>query len=198
MKKLILLGAIALLSGLLLWMLFVWQPVDETANSSAGLAQMPQGGDFTLQGPEGAVRLADFRGQVVLLYFGYTWCPDICPTNLALFSRVLNELDPQELAQVQPIFVSVDPKRDTLARLQEYTEYFHPQLLGITGNDEAVAEVAARYGVMYRAVHPETEENYAVDHSADTYVIDQQGHLVQSLPHGSSAEKLLEVVRGLL
>ncbi len=200
MQKTFLIASIALLMGLLTWMLFGWQPVDESALSSGQthLAAVPQGGDFTLQGQQGSVSLADFRGQVVLLYFGYTWCPDICPTTLSLFSRVLNALAPEELAQVQPIFVSVDPRRDNPDRLKEYTEYFHPRLIGITGSDAEVARAAALYGVAYRAVNPETDENYAVDHSADTYLIDQQGGLVQRLPHGSSAESLLNAIRGLL
>jgi protein SCO1/2 len=198
MQRSLLFAVIALLAVLLAWMLFAWQPADESAIRSSGQTNQPQGGEFTLQGPEGEVALADYRGKVVLLYFGYTWCPDICPTNLALFSQVLNELAAQELAQVQPIFVSVDPRRDTLERLQEYTEYFHPQLLGITGSDEEVAQVAARYGVIYRAVNPDTDKNYAVDHSANTYIIDQGGELVGTLPHGSSAESLLKTIRALL
>lgn len=197
MQKHLLIAAIALLMGLLTWMLLGWQPADETQVSPMQAA-MPQGGDFTLQGPQGPVSLDDFRGKVVLLYFGYTWCPDICPTNLSLFSRVLNELGPEELAQVQPIFVSVDPRRDTLVRLKEYTEYFHERLIGITGSDAEVAKVAALYGVAYRAVNPETDSNYAVDHSADTYIVDQQGQLVEKLPHGSAAETLLKEIRSLL
>ena len=200
MQKSILIASILLLSGLLAWLLFAWQPVGEQTLKHEGTAQTesPQGGDFTLQSDQGPVSLADFRGRVVMLYFGYTWCPDICPTNLSMFSRVLNELTPEEAERVQPIFVSVDPRRDTMARLKEYTEYFHPRMIGLTGSDEQVAKVAALYGVAYRAVNPETEENYAVDHSADTYLIDQQGRLVRQLPHGSSAESLLRAVRELL
>ncbi len=197
MKKSLLIAVIALLMGLLTWLLFGWQPLPQSADGTR-LAEMPAGGDFTLQSPQGPAALSDFRGKVVMLYFGYTWCPDICPTNLSLFSRVLSELAPEELARVQPIFISVDPRRDTLPRLKEYTEYFHERLLGVTGSDAEVARVAARYGVAYRAVNPETETNYAVDHSADTYLIDPQGHLVQRLPHGSSAETLLQAIRNLL
>jgi protein SCO1/2 len=197
MQKSFLIAVIALLMGVLTWLLFGWQPTPEPV-AAPPLSEAPQGGDFTLEGPQGPVSLSDFRGQVVLLYFGYTWCPDICPTNLALFSRVLNELEPAELVQVQPIFVSVDPRRDNLDRLQEYTEYFHTRLLGITGSEAQVAEAAALYGVAYQAVNPDTDENYAVDHSADTYLIDQQGRLLQRLPHGSSAESLLKALRRLL
>ncbi len=200
MQKSLLLAAIALLSGLLAWMLFAWQPADDSAEGHRQIAlkAAPKGGDFTLQGPKGSVSLSDYRGQVVILYFGYTWCPDICPTNLSLFSQVLNELNADELAQVQPIFVSVDPRRDSLERLKEYTEYFHPRLLGITGSEQEVAMAAALYGVAYRAVNPETEENYAVDHSADSYIIDRRGQLVDTLPHGTPAQTVLKRVRALL
>ena len=124
MKKTFLIAAIALLLGVLTWLLFGWQPVQELEHRTP-LAEVPKGGDFVLQGPGGRVSLSDFRGKVVLIYFGYTWCPDICPTNLSLFSRVLSELNPTELARIQPLFISVDPRRDTLPRLKEYTEYFH-------------------------------------------------------------------------
>ena len=199
MQRNLLLTAIVLLAGLLLWMAIGWQPASDPRHTNLlPTAAEPAGGDFTLRGSMGDVSLKDYRGQVVMLYFGYTWCPDICPTNLALFSRVLNELTADELARVQPIFVSVDPRRDTPQRLREYSAYFHEKLIGITGSDREVAEVAARYGVAYRAVNPDTDSNYAVDHSADTYLIDPQGRLAQRLPHGSSAETLLRAVRGLL
>ncbi len=200
MQKYLLIAAVAFLLGLLSWLLFGWPPSDQALPHATppSLSRAPTGGDFTLQGPEGTVSLSDFRGKVVLIYFGYTWCPDICPTNLAMFSRVLNELTPEEAERVQPIFISVDPRRDSMARLKEYTVYFHPRLIGLTGSDEQVAEVAALYGVAYRAVNPETEENYAVDHSADSYLIDPQGRLVQRFPHGSTAEALLQAIRSLL
>jgi protein SCO1/2 len=200
MQKSLLIAAIALLAGLLSWMLFFWQPVvqTETAEHSRQPEVSAKGGDFHLQGSQGAVSLADFRGQVVLLYFGYTWCPDICPSSLMLFSQVLSELGPEERERVQPIFISVDPRRDSQARLREYATYFHERLIGLTGSDAEVARAAALYGVVYRAVNPETDNNYAVDHSADTFLIDQQGRLVRRLPYGSSAQVLLQAIRELL
>ena len=200
MHKSILLALIVLLAGLLAWMLLFWQPADPTqeAHRQIALKEAPKGGDFTLQGPSGPVSLADYRGKVVVLYFGYTWCPDICPTNLSMFSQVMNELDTDEQKQVQPIFISVDPRRDNIERLLEYTEYFHSGLLGITGSESEVASVAALYGVVFRAVNADTEENYAVDHSADSYIIDRQGDLVDTLPHGTSSETLLKKIRAHL
>ncbi len=188
---------IALLSGLLLWLLFAWQPASE-AEKTLAINKPPQGGDFTLQGPQGPVALGDFRGKVVLLYFGYTWCPDICPTTLAVFSTVLNEMSEAESSKVQPIFISVDPARDSIERLQEYSRYFHEKLIGVTGEPKVVAEAAAQYGVVYRQASPDEAGNYAVDHSADSYLIDQQGKLVKRLPHGTSGESLLAEIKALL
>lgn len=200
MQRTLLLAAIALLSGILAWLLFFWKPaeISPVGGDAAALVEAPLGGDFTLNSYRGAVSLADFRGRVVLLYFGYTWCPDICPTNLALFSRVLNELTPAELEQVQALFVSVDPRRDSPERLREYSTYFHERLIGITGSEQEVARVAALYGVAYRAVNPDTDANYAVDHSANSYLIDRQGRLIESLPHGTPAPVMLRAVRSLL
>jgi len=200
MQRILLLAAIVLLSGLLAWMLFFWKTVEPPAagGQTSTSIEAPRGGDFTLTSYRGPVNLADYRGRVVMLYFGYTWCPDICPTNLAIFSRVLNALTPSELAQVQALFVSVDPRRDTPARLREYATYFHERLIGITGTEREVAKVAALYGVAYRAVNSDNDANYAVDHSANTYLIDRRGRLVEILPHGTQAPALLQAVRSLL
>jgi len=185
---------------LLIWLLFVWQPADNVgseANNERQTAQ-PKGGDFTLLSHRGAVSLSDFRGKVVLLYFGYTWCPDICPTNLAMMSAVMTEMGSDGLAQVQPIFISVDPERDTPQRLKEYVEYFHPNLVGITGSAADLADIAKRYGAAYQAVKKETETQYAVDHTADTYIIDRDGKLAGKMPHGSTVEELIAAIHPLL
>ena len=93
-------------------------------------AELP-GGDFTLLSSQGKFSLKQFRGKVVLLYFGYTKCPDVCPTSLAFLSQALNELSDDELKSVQGVFVSVDPRRDTVQVLDEYVSYFHPNLIGV-------------------------------------------------------------------
>ena len=97
----------------------------------------PTGGDFTLQSATGPVTLKDYRGKVVLLYFGYTYCPDICPTSLTATAQALGQLAPAELARVQTLFVSVDPERDTPARLKDYGAFFHPSIIGVTGTAAA-------------------------------------------------------------
>ena len=198
MQRYLLIFVILLLAGALAWLAVGWQPPSEEAPDS-GLASVPEGGAFTLDSYRGPVSLDDFRGKVVLLYFGYTWCPDICPTNLSLISAVLNEMPAEEQERVQPIFISVDPDRDTVQRLKEYTEYFHPSMLGLTGSESAIAEAAKRYGAAYRMVKEAGDEtNYAVDHTADTYLIDREGRLVRAIPHGSQVDELLISVRALL
>jgi len=159
----------------------------------------PQGGDFTLEAASGPVDLASLRGQVVLIYFGYTLCPDICPTNLAMMAGALKAMTPAERERVRGLFVSVDPERDDPQRLAQYAAYFHPNILGVTGNPEQVARAAALYGAIYRrVVQADSAMAYLVDHSADTYVVDTQGRWVHTFPHATPATELLAYIRGLL
>lgn len=188
---------IALLLAVLIAIWLVWQPAPPPHRALPG-TETPVAGDFTLHAAQGDAALHNFRGKVVLLYFGYTWCPDICPTSLALLGQALHGMAPVELEQVQAIFVSVDPARDTVERLAEYVRYFHPSMIGATGTAEQVAEVAQRYGVAYRKVENPDSPDYVVDHSSQTYVIDQRGRLHTVLQHGTLPDKILAVVRSLL
>jgi len=161
-----------------------------------GLKQ--RGGDFTLQSADGPVSLSDFQDKVVLLYFGYTWCPDICPTNLALMAAAFGEMEPEVLQKVQGIFISVDPDRDSPERLKEYTSFFHENIVGITGSTEQIAELASRYGVGYRLVNQDSATNYVVDHTSATYVISPRGKWVESLPHAAPAEDITKSIMAYL
>jgi len=162
------------------------------------LSEAPQGGDFTLDAASGPFDLKAQRGKVVLIYFGYTFCPDICPTNLMLMAQALNALDKDELARVQGVFISVDPERDTLDRLATYTKYFHPSIIGVTGKPEHIAKIAKQYGAVYRKVEDESRGGYLIDHSANTYVIAPDGSLHTILPHATPPEDILKVIRSLL
>lgn len=185
--------SLALIAALLVWALLFWNP--ETTPTTP---EQPTGGDFTLQSLNGPLSLEDFRGKVVLLYFGYTSCPDVCPTSLALMRIALSQLSDEELAQVQGIFISVDPERDTPKRLTEYSTHFHPNISGITGTPEQVAEVAQRYGAIYQRTEGDTALGYTVDHSSITYVINQQGKLISTLPHGTMPTIILQEIHRLL
>ncbi|WP_295385175.1 SCO family protein [uncultured Thiodictyon sp.] len=171
----------------------------ETAGQPAKSSTPATGGDFTLASATGPVNLVDLRGQVVLIYFGYTSCPDICPTNLAMIASALKSLAPEELARVRVLFVSVDPERDDLQRLTRYAAYFHPNILGLTGTPNQLAKAATAYGVVYRRVdEPGSALGYMMDHSADTYVVDRQGHLARTFHHATPSSQILAVIRELL
>jgi protein SCO1 len=197
MSERILMAIAGLLAALVLGLVIFWQP--ELPERPLPRAALPEGGDFTLQSAGGPVSLKDFRGKVVLVYFGYTYCPDICPTSLAATSEGLKQLTPDELARVAMIFVSVDPKRDTPARLKEYVEFFHPSIVGVTGTPENIAEIAKRYAVFYAEQKVETAgEGYVVDHSADTYVIAADGKLVAKIAHATPSDQVAASIRKYL
>jgi protein SCO1 len=191
-------AAILIMAGLLLWLLLSFDPAPPSSSQGTPLREAPQGGDFFLDSPQGPITLESFRGRVLALYFGYTTCPDICPTSLGYLAAALNALEPEEQAQVQGLFISVDPERDSLDQLQAYTAYFHANLLGATGTHQALAELAQRYGAAYRMVAGEGALAYTVDHSADLYLIDRRGRLRQTLRHGQPPEALLDALRQLL
>lgn len=154
------------------------------------------GGDFVLQSVQGTVSLADFKDKLIVLYFGYTYCPDVCPTSLGLLSLALQQLSDTERKKVQSVFISVDPERDTVERLKEYTSAFHPDIIGITGTPEQIAEVAKRYGVMYMKVElPNSAMKYAVDHSSRYYVVNSSGKILKIIDHGTEANKIAELLR---
>jgi protein SCO1/2 len=195
-----LLIALALiLTGALVWAVAVWDPSGPSPHGGPGVTTAtPVGGDFTLHSSAGPVSLQDFRGKVVMLYFGYTQCPDVCPISLAQCAQALSGLDKAELDRVRLVFVSVDPERDTVARLKEYAEYFHPNVIGVTGSAEEVARVATLYGSSYARQPARADGSYAVDHSSFVYLIDRNGKLAASIPYGTPGDKLRSQIRALL
>ncbi|KAA3621769.1 MAG: SCO family protein [Proteobacteria bacterium] len=174
-----------------------WAALRPDRPAALDLAE-PAGGAFTLNALSGPVSLADFRGKVVLIYFGYTFCPDVCPTSLALIAQALNGLEADELAHVQAVFISVDPDRDTSEQLDRYTDYFHPGIVGVTGSEADVADVATRYGAAYRKVEGESAGGYLIDHTSMTYIVSADGSLVRTLPHGSPPPDIIAAIREYL
>lgn len=163
------------------------------------LHRLGQGGDFTLQSHDGPTSLSDFKGKVSVLYIGYTHCPDVCPTSLAVMSQALIELSPEELEQVQPLFVSVDPERDTPQRLAEYSQFFHPKIIGMTGTKTNLDTMVKRYGAFYRKVEMEDSAmGYAVDHSSRIYLINKKGQLSKTLAHVTMPDEVAAEIRNLL
>ncbi len=195
-KILIPVAIIALLLGLIAGNYFM-KPRPTSANQSGAYVD-PPGGDFTLQSNKGPVSLSDFKGKVTFLYFGYTFCPDVCPTSLARISAAFKKLTPEELAQVQGILISVDPDRDTPEKLAEYTKFFHPQIIGVTGTKAQIDEVAKRYDVVYRKAEGSTAAGYLVDHTSFIYVLDKEGRIREFLPHAVPVDGAVAVIRKLL
>ena len=156
------------------------------------------GGDFTLQSADGTVALQDFRGKVVLIYFGYTNCPDACPMTMANWARAFEQLTEEERSKVQGMLVSVDPARDTLETLKEYTVYFHPNIIGVTGSEKELRKIVSLYRSDFKIEQEGDSDNYDVAHMSFVYVIDPQGNLRDLLAHESFPEEIVRSIRHVL
>jgi protein SCO1/2 len=164
--------------------------------SSIDITGANYGRDFRLTDPLGRERsLADFRGMFVMLFFGYTQCPDVCPTALARAVEVRRTLG-EDGKRVQVIFVTVDPERDTPAVLREYTAAFDPSFVGLFGDAERTRVVAGEFRAIYQKVR--TGDSYTMDHTAITYVFDAEGRLRLAVRHEQSADQLAADLRMLI
>jgi protein SCO1/2 len=144
------------------------------------------------------VTLATFRGKVVVLFFGYTHCPDVCPTTLSDMAQALKLLRPEDARKIQVLFASVDPERDTPETLRAYVPYFHPDFLGLYGTPGQVARAAREFRVVYRKHVEPGATGYLVDHSAGSYVVDAQGNLRLYLPFAMPAADIAHDLSALL
>jgi protein SCO1/2 len=154
----------------------------------------PIGGPFALVDHTGKPRTEeDFRGKLLLIYFGYSYCPDVCPTDLQQIGLAIDGLGPAGAA-VQPLFVTVDPERDTPAHLADYVPLFHPRLIGLTGSAEEIRRVAVAYKVYY-AKYPPGSPDYVVDHSSFIYLVDETGKYIGFFPPGTTADRMVEIIR---
>lgn len=158
----------------------------------------PAGGDFVLQGAAGPLDTRALRGNVLLVYFGYVNCPDICPVSMAAGAAALNALTAEERARTRMIMISVDPERDTPASLKSYVAYFHPAMLGVVGTAAETAAIAKSFGAGYVRQATRPDGGYAVDHSSQTYVVGPDGKLAELLPLGVPTDKVVAAVRKLL
>lgn len=153
------------------------------------------GGNFCLQSARGSHCLSDHKGHVVLLYFGYTACPDICPTSLQTLSRAFAELPVALQDKTDMIMVTLDPDRDNLEKLTNYLSFFHPKLVGLTGSTLAIDQVVTQYGAKYEKINLLSSElGYAIDHSASIYLIDSLGNLLGQFKHGAEVADLVQGV----
>ncbi len=137
---------------------------------------------FTLNGLNKTVSLSDFKGKVVLVYFGFTHCPDVCPTSLYLMSNSIKKLKDKEKLDVVPLFISVDPNRDTPKIISGYVKYFNKQLIGLTADKKIIDEVIEKYNASYSMVPMENSKlKYTVSHTVRIYMIDRKGILRYSI-----------------
>lgn len=153
---------------------------------------------FSLTDHTGKPRtLADFRGKLVVLFFGYTQCPDVCPTTMAEMAAVMKELGPSS-KDVQVLFVTLDPERDTQEVLAHYVPAFHPSFIGLRGTLEQTAQTAKEFKVFVSKVPGSTADNYTVDHTAGSYVFDKEGKLRLFIRHGGGPAPIVHDLRQLL
>ncbi|MFW5955125.1 MAG: SCO family protein [Rhodothermales bacterium] len=153
---------------------------------------------FELISADGPVSADDFAGQYVALFFGYTNCPDVCPATLSVLRRALSQLDPDMAERVRVAFVSVDPERDTPARLVEYTSAFDDSFVGLTGTDEQISRVASSFGIYYGRAEGSDASDYLVDHTASVLLLDPNGDTRMMWSYGTDAEQIAEDLRNLL
>jgi cytochrome oxidase Cu insertion factor (SCO1/SenC/PrrC family) len=185
-------GLAVLLGALVVEYLYLNAPGAGLADI-ASPASVTIGGPFTLVDQNGTVRHAeDFRGKLMLIYFGYTYCPDVCPTELQTMSEAIDRLGAKGDA-VQPIFITVDPARDTPEQLKSYAENFHPRLLALTGSAEQIAQVARAYKVFYQPVK-QGDGEYLMDHSSIVYLMDRDGHYLAHFGGNLNAEQMAAAI----
>jgi len=153
--------------------------------------------DFHLSDVSGKARsLADFRDKVVLVFFGYTHCPEVCPTTMADLAQAMRKLGP-DAQKVQVIFITLDPARDTPQLLAKFVPYFDPSFMGLYGDDKATAEAAQSFGVSYRK-HMEKDGGYTIDHTDSTYLIGRGGKPLWMSRYGERTDYLVADIRRLL
>lgn len=158
----------------------------------------PVGGPFDLTDQAGHRRTdADFRGKLVVLYFGYTYCPDVCPTELQSISLALDKLG-EAAEAVQPLFITVDPERDTPARLAEYVSSFHPRLIGLTGSLADIKRTAIAYRTFFIKNSATTSGEYSVDHTGFIYLVGKDGKYAGFLPPDVTPDVIADAIRARL
>ncbi|GAA6138815.1 SCO family protein [Arenicella sp. 4NH20-0111] len=172
--------------------------------SESSLAEKPQsfsdlGGDFTLTSASGPVALSDFQDKVVVLYFGFLTCPEVCPNSMSVIQGALSRLETTQLDSVQAVLVSVDPNRDSPQQLAEYTQFYHENLVGLTGSKKQIDAVTRQYGAFYDFNEIESStSDYGVEHSSRYYVINPKGALVAAMRHSTTSNELTAQIQELL
>jgi protein SCO1 len=184
--------SIALVLGIILAVFAVFALAQPYTYQGSLIDPPAPAADFSLEATDGSTfHLSERRGQVVLLFFGYTHCPDVCPTTLYDYKQVIQQLKGKS-DRVDFLFVTVDPERDSLDHLAEYATAFDPGILGLSGKPEVLTEMYQNYGVFVEKKDVGSAAGYLVDHTARVYVIDQSGNLRLTFPFGMQAEAMAD------
>jgi protein SCO1/2 len=175
-----------------------WLFLAPASRSMAG-GEALVGGPFTLIDQHGEqVTEQDFAGRYMLIYFGYTYCPDFCPMSLSNMTRAMDLLPPEAAEQVVPIFITVDPERDTVAQLAEYAPLFHPRLVGLTGSAAAIKQAAQAYRVYFAKSGDGDSDAYLMDHSTFIYLMGPDGAYVRHFAHSATPEEMAAAIEAAI
>jgi cytochrome oxidase Cu insertion factor (SCO1/SenC/PrrC family) len=202
-RKFVLIAAVLIAGAAAFY--FRERPPEETRRADAARlmnelmsGKVQVGGPFVLTDQYGKPRsLRDFRGKLVLLYFGYAFCPDVCPTDLAAMAQAIRALGSQG-DKVLPVFVTLDPERDTQDLLKSYVAAFHPRFIALRGPEGEVRRVATSYKVYFEKVTPPGSSAYLIDHMAFVFLLDRDGRYLAFFPPGTTAERMAVMVREVL
>lgn len=182
---------IILLIGSLGLISFGWYNMSKMPNSPYPEIQP----DFSLQSATGPVRLADLKGKVSAVFFGYTHCPDVCPATLGTLGKALDLLDESEKAKVKTVFISVDPTRDTPESIAKYVHFFHPDIIGLSGSKDALETATKSFLVGYEENSPNTAGNYTISHSTYIFLLRPDGKIAALLGQKSKQEDIARAMR---
>jgi protein SCO1/2 len=175
-----------------------WFVLTPATRSMAG-GEALVGGPFTLVDQHGQERTEqDFAGRYMLIYFGYTYCPDFCPMSLSNMTQAMDLLPPEAAEQVVPVFITVDPERDTVAQLAEYAPLFHPRLVALTGSAEATKQAAQAYRVYFAKAGDDDSDAYLMDHSTFIYLMGPDGDYVRHFAHNATPEEMAEAIEAAI
>jgi protein SCO1/2 len=170
-----------------------------TPESSAALPVLPIGGDFTLTDQDGRpFSLSSLRGNAVLIFFGYTMCPDACPTTLSKLSAAYARLTPDERARVKALYITIDPERDTPAVMKEHLSYFGVDAIGLTGTVEQTSKVAAQFGAHFEKTTDKTAAGYLMSHTVTVFGLDPQGRTRVLIDYEAGVDLVVREIRALL
>ena len=185
--------AVLVICGMLLYRLWM-----ERAPSGIVSGEALVGGPFELTDQDGiAVTDQTYKGKLMLIYFGFTYCPDACPTALGVMSAALDKLD-VAAERVVPMLITVDPERDTPAVLKDYVSNFHPRMVGLTGTPEQIAQVAKAYRVFYQKASGATGGDYLMDHTLLIYLMDGEGKYLENFPPNATPDEMAAKIREYL